>query len=27
VLECDERAGEPLIFYRGRFLEGHTHGA
>ena len=27
VLDCHERAGEPLIFYRGRFLEGHTHHA
>jgi flavin reductase (DIM6/NTAB) family NADH-FMN oxidoreductase RutF len=27
VLECHERPGEPLIFYRGRFLESAKHGA
>jgi 3-hydroxy-9,10-secoandrosta-1,3,5(10)-triene-9,17-dione monooxygenase reductase component len=27
VLECHERAGEPLIFYRGRFLETVGSGA
>ena len=26
VLECHERAGEPLIFYRGRFLETVVRG-